>query len=155
MTEAPAMDDVAAAAVAAARAWIGTPYRHRASAPGAGADCLGLIRGIWRALYGREPAETPAYAPDWDEAGGPETLREAARALMAEIAARDARPGDLLLFRMRAGSPAKHLGVRAAAPDGAPTVIHAYSGRGVTESALGPALARRIVCGFRLPRRIG
>ena len=34
--------------VARARAWIGTPYRHRASCRGAGADCLGLVRGVWR-----------------------------------------------------------------------------------------------------------
>jgi len=36
--------------VAAARAWLGTPYRHRASVRGAGCDCLGLLRGVWRAL---------------------------------------------------------------------------------------------------------
>ena len=41
--------------VAIARDWIGTPYRNQASMKGAGADCLGLIRGVWRALYGQEP----------------------------------------------------------------------------------------------------
>ncbi len=29
-----------------ARLWLGTPYVHQASTRGAGADCLGLIRGI-------------------------------------------------------------------------------------------------------------
>ena len=37
------------AIVAEARAWIGTPYRHQASLKGVGCDCLGLVRGVWRA----------------------------------------------------------------------------------------------------------
>ena len=41
--------------IAAARAWLGAPYRHQASALGAGCDCLGLARGVWRALYGPDP----------------------------------------------------------------------------------------------------
>ncbi|NCO16648.1 MAG: peptidase, partial [Alphaproteobacteria bacterium] len=41
--------------VAEARRWIGTPYVHQSSARGAGTDCLGLLRGVWRALYGVEP----------------------------------------------------------------------------------------------------
>ena len=32
-----------------ARDWIGTPYQHQASLKGAGCDCLGLVRGVWRA----------------------------------------------------------------------------------------------------------
>ena len=35
-----------------ARDWLGTPYRHQASLKGAGCDCLGLVRGVWRALEG-------------------------------------------------------------------------------------------------------
>jgi NlpC/P60 family putative phage cell wall peptidase len=34
---------------AEARAWIGTPDRHQASLKGMGCDCLGLVRGVWRA----------------------------------------------------------------------------------------------------------
>ncbi|MGR3492459.1 MAG: peptidase P60, partial [Shimia sp.] len=52
---------------AEARRWIGTPYHHRASLRGVGCDCLGLIRGVWRAVVGEEPWELPAYAPDWAE----------------------------------------------------------------------------------------
>jgi NlpC/P60 family putative phage cell wall peptidase len=55
---------VANAAVAEARLWLGTPYMHQASARGAGADCLGLLRGIWRALYGDEPEVVPPYTED-------------------------------------------------------------------------------------------
>ena len=53
-----------------ARDWIDTPYQHQASVKGAGCDCLGLIRGIWREIYGDEPINVPAYTPDWAEALG-------------------------------------------------------------------------------------
>ena len=91
-----------------ARAWIGTPYCHQASAKGAGCDCLGLVRGVWRALYGAEPQVTPAYSPDWAEREGRETLQEAARAHMIELTVDAARPGDVLLFRMERSAPMKH-----------------------------------------------
>lgn len=69
-----------------ARRWIGTPYRHQASRLGVGCDCLGLLRGIWRSLYGREPEAMPAYARDWAEARVDEPLLEAARRHMVEVA---------------------------------------------------------------------
>ena len=56
--------------VKAARAWIGTPYLHQASRLGVGADCLGLIRGIWRDLYGHEPERPPPYSRNWSEPSG-------------------------------------------------------------------------------------
>lgn len=46
---------VAERVLAEAESWIGTPYRHGASMRGVSCDCLGLVRGIWRALYGNEP----------------------------------------------------------------------------------------------------
>lgn len=137
--------------VAAARAWIGTPYRHQASVRGAGCDCLGLVRGVWRELYGGEPAAVPAYSPDWGEPQGREVLWEAARHHLDmrrtdEVGA----SGDLLLFRMRAGSVAKHLGIAADGPKGA-TFIHAMSGRGVVETALSAPWARRVAARFVFP----
>ena len=45
--------------VAAARLWTGTPYHHQASLRGVGCDCLGLVRGVWRDLYGAEPETVP------------------------------------------------------------------------------------------------
>ena len=59
-----------AAALEAARGWVGTPYRHQASFRGEGADCLGLIRGVWREVIGPEPEALQPYSPDWAEAGG-------------------------------------------------------------------------------------
>ena len=48
--------------------WIGTPYRYGASAKGVGCDCLGLVRGVWRALYGKEPEKVPPPASAQSEA---------------------------------------------------------------------------------------
>src|SRR4051795_10765937 len=97
-----------------ARTWIGTPYRHQASLKGVGCDCLGLLRGVWRAVVGAEPEAAPPYAPDWAEAGGSEALLAAARRHL--IAIDDWEPGDVLLFRWRAGHPAKHCAI-ATGPD--------------------------------------
>ena len=42
-----------------AHGWIGTPYRHQESCKGAGTDCLGLVRGVWRDYIGPEPEVPP------------------------------------------------------------------------------------------------
>ncbi len=134
--------------VAEAHSWIGTPYRHQASAKGAGVDCLGLVRGLWRALCGPEPELPPAYSEDWAEAAHEERLWAAALRHLLPVAEPGA--GDVLLFRMRAGSVAKHLGISAAGRAG-PTFIHAYSGHGVVESPLSAPWARRVVARFAFP----
>lgn len=137
-------------AVAEARRWIGTPYVHQSSVLGAGTDCLGLLRGVWRALYGYEPETVPAYSQDWSEPQGEERLWAAAlRHLDPKDNARDTA-GDVLLFRMRAGSVAKHLGI-ASCVGAEPRFIHAYSKHGVIESPLSLPWRRRIVARFQFP----
>lgn len=139
-------------AVQAARSWIGTPYQHQASAKAAGTDCLGLLRGVWRELYGAEPEPVPAYTPDWAEPEGRELLWAAARRWLVEVGPGLPVPGDVLLFRMRAGGIAKHLGL-AASGGAAPSFIHAYAGHAVVESPLTVPWARRIVARFQFPER--
>ena len=133
--------------VAAARDWIGTPYVHQASCKGAGCDCLGLIRGIWRSVYRTEPEALPRYSPDWSEPQGEERLWAAARRHLLSCDDADLAPGQVLLFRMRDGAVAKHLGILAVA-GASPSFIHAYSGHGVTESPLSAPWRRRIVARF-------
>ncbi|MEM8786771.1 MAG: NlpC/P60 family protein [Pseudomonadota bacterium] len=133
--------------VAAAAGWIGTPYRHQASLKGVGTDCLGLLRGIWREVYGAEPEAPPPYTPDWSEPEGAERLLAAAARHLLPVDA--PCPGDVLVFRMRARSVAKHLGVLSAAAPA--TFIHAYSGKGVVASPLSAAWAARIAATFRFP----
>jgi NlpC/P60 family putative phage cell wall peptidase len=140
--------------VTVARAWLGTPYQHQASVRGEGADCLGLLRGVWRELLGVEPERAPPYRPDWAEVGGDETLLGAARRWLREIPLDAARAGDVLLFRMAPGSPAKHcaiLSVGSLAGKEEPRMIHAYWGRAVVESWLGIWWRRRLVAAFAWP----
>ncbi|MEL6861513.1 MAG: NlpC/P60 family protein [Pseudomonadota bacterium] len=137
-------DDV----VQTAREWIGTPYRHQASKKQVGTDCLGLVRGVWRDLIGDEPEQIPPYTPDWAEALKQETLLEAARRHLTEIPLGAADRGDLLLFRMGLGHPAKH----CAFVSGSDRIIHAYWGRSVCETRLVPWWRRRIAAAFQFPQ---
>ena len=137
-------------AVIAARDWIGTPYRHQASCKHGGTDCLGLLRGIWREILGAEPERAPAYSKDWSEPARDEALWEAAeRHLLAKSLTNEAA-GDVLLFRMREGAVAKHLGIAGRVGVDA-SFIHAYSGHSVVESPLSAPWRRRIVARFQFP----
>ena len=120
--------------VAETRGWIGTPYRHQASLKGVGCDCLGLVRGVWRAVIGEEPERAPPYAPDWAEAAAGEPLAEAAARHLIAIDGSVFREGDVLLFRWRDRLPAKHAAI-VTAPD---LMVHAHDGAAVTEVALAP-----------------
>lgn len=136
-----------------ARAWIGTPYMHQASCRGAGCDCLGLLRGIWRELYGGEPEPIPAYSMDWSEPQGDEALLRAGHRHFTPKPLAQPAVGDVLLFRMRDGSVAKHLGLQSRIGTQA-AFIHAYSGHGVIESALSAPWQRRIVARFAFPQEV-
>ncbi len=133
--------------VAEARAWIGTPYRHQASLKGVGCDCLGLVRGVWRAVLGVEPERPPPYDPDWAEASSGEPLAEAALRHLVAVDLADIAPGDVLLFRWRAGLTAKHAAI-VTAPD---LMVHAHDGAAVAEVALAPWWRRRLAYAFRFP----
>ncbi len=137
--------------VTIARDWIGTPYVHQASVRGGGADCLGLIRGIWRELYGSEPEKTPLYTADWGEMGCDEILMAGAmRHLLPVPTDEPETAGQVLLFRMRAGAIAKHLGVLSRTGE-RPSFIHAYDRHGVVESPFGGPWRTRVVARFRFP----
>lgn len=141
-------------AAAIARGWIGTPYLHQASVHGAGTDCLGLLRGVWRELYTGEPETVPAYTPDWSEPAGEERLWAAAgrhlRCVSDMAGTAPDAVGEVLLFRLRDGGVAKHLGICSrVGPESA--FIHAYGGHAVVESPLSRPWQRRIVARFVFP----
>ncbi|MBW3098670.1 NlpC/P60 family protein [Pseudohoeflea coraliihabitans] len=138
-----------AAIVALARQWIGTPYRHQASHKGVGADCLGLVRGVFTEATGRIIPLPAPYARDWAERCHEERLLDAARHYCgAPLPCGAALPGDIVIFRWQAGSAAKHAGILSPAR----RFIHAYEPAGVIESPLTPSWARRIVGTFRIAR---
>jgi NlpC/P60 family putative phage cell wall peptidase len=132
--------------IAAARAWIGTPYRHQASLKGVGCDCLGLLRGVWREVVGAEPERPPPYGPDWSETGS-DALAEAARRWLLERKTEPVRGGDVLLFRWREGLPARHCAIATSAE----TMVHAHSGARVAEVAFRPWWHRHLAHAFRFP----
>lgn len=138
-----------AAVVAAARAWLGTPYHDQQSALGLGCDCLGLARGVWRAVVGPEPQAVPRYSRDWGEVGPRELLRDGALRWMVPRGRDEIEPGALLLFRMRDRAIAKHVGI-VTEPG---RFIHAYEHLGVIEQPLTDAWRRRVAFVFAYPAR--
>lgn len=129
------------------RAWIGTPYVHQSSAKGAGSDCLGLVRGVWRELYGGEPEAPPPYTPDWNERRGDEALLTAAGRNMKQREGCSFEPGDVVIFRIAADGPAKHCGI-VSGPD---HFIHAYAGRAVIETWMNRWWRARLAGVFMFP----
>jgi len=149
------MTHISAQIVREAKEWIGTPYLHQCSVKGAGTDCLGLIRGVWRKVYGQEPSVIPAYTSDWSEPSQDETLLRAAHEFLnpvVDVSVMNATESSVLVFRMNAKSVAKHLGILTRSGQAA-TFVHAYSGHGVVESPLSPPWARRVAGLFEFPER--
>lgn len=106
------------AAVAAARAAVGTPFRPQGRAPGLGLDCIGVV------LLAAQGADVllpplPAYAMSGDHG---DTLIEALMALGCRPVPA-ARPGDLIVAEPAPGR--RHLAV--ASESG---IIHAHAGLG-------------------------
>jgi NlpC/P60 family putative phage cell wall peptidase len=134
--------------IALARGWIGTPYIHQASLKGAGCDCLGLLRGVWRELHGDEPEDIPPYLPHWDVSGD-ESLRDGLARHLATVALCKIAAGDVLLFRMVPRAPARHCAILAA-QDGRPTLIHARQNKRVSEEAFTSAWRKKLAYAFRL-----
>lgn len=134
--------------IAAARRWIGTPYRHQGTRRGVGCDCLGLVRGVWHEVYGSSLPDPGPYGADWAAGDAGDPLMNAAReAFGVPFPLASAQPGDLLVFRWRAQLPARHLGILT----GQSRFVHAYSGAGALESALVPAWRRRVAAVFAFP----
>lgn len=133
--------------ISEARGWIGTPYRHQGSLRGVGCDCLGLLRGLWRALIGPEPEQPDPYSPDWAEASGSEALLQAARRHLVPLADCTYADGDVILFRFRKNVPAKHIGIAT----GPSRMIHAQEGACVAEVPIVPFWQRRIAATFSFP----
>jgi NlpC/P60 family putative phage cell wall peptidase len=148
----PEWEDVAwrTKVVDLARLWIGTPYHHQASVRGVGTDCFGLIRGVWRELYGLDddPEKMPPYSWDWAEAKNEETMLAAARRHMDEVLVAAAGAGDVLLFRYKAGYNAKHAGILT----GGGRIIHATYGVKTCEVHLSDWWMRRAAGAFRFRR---
>ena len=140
----PAADEI----VGAARAWLGTPYRHRASTPGAGCDCLGLVRGVWRTLYGAEPAGGPNINAGGGGGGRGGGGVGGGRGPFPRAAGAP-RAGEVVLFRLQRNLPPRHCGIMVSGE----RFIHAQEGLGVVEANLGESWRKRVAAVFEFPER--
>ncbi|MFK4824084.1 NlpC/P60 family protein [Paenochrobactrum sp. BZR 588] len=135
--------------------WLGTPYRHGAARKQVGCDCLGLIRGVWREVYGHEPEKPATYAPDWAELSDKEPLLDAAEKHMVSrpvpMGIKDILPAQVLIFRWQPTMAAKHIAIMG--HEG--RFIHAYHGHRVLTSALVPQWFKRIAGIFEFPEPAG
>lgn len=125
--------------VAAARAAIGTPFRHQGRSLERGLDCAGLLIHAAREA-GYSPVDIEAYARR--PSGG---LLESAIGLQPYLIPVNGRqPGDILLMRF-AGDP-QHLAIFTGE-----TIIHAWAMvRKVCEHRFTPEWRARTVATFRL-----
>ena len=136
-----------AAIIAAARRWLGTPYRHQGARLGVGTDCLGVVLGVWREVYGITPRHPSGYSPDWAESVRGEPMLAYCREQMRPVRPGARRPGDLLVFRWSVHVPAKHLGVLVE-----PTaMVEARERHAVALTTLTPWWTRRIAGVFAFP----
>lgn len=108
------------AVLARARAWVGTPYHHRAQVMGGGVDCLLLIADVYTAL-GLIPVDIqiPDYPPDIMFHSDDSRYLDAVLAHCDEVDA--PQRGGLALFRY--GRSFSHGAIVADWPQ----VIHAYA----------------------------
>jgi NlpC/P60 family putative phage cell wall peptidase len=105
------------------------------------------VRGVWHTLYGTAAETPPGYSRDWAETGANETLIAAATRHLNLIPLADAVGGDVVVFRFRAGSPAKHVGILTTANQ----LVHAMDGGPAAEITLTPWWRRRMVAAFTFP----
>jgi len=138
------------AVAALAEGWIGTPYRHRASVAGVGCDCLGLVRGVWRGLFGAEPQIVPPYAANGRDRAGADALLRAAETYLIQ---RSGAPsiGDVVLFRLSRNRPPRHCGIMLDDE----TFVHAQEHIGVVVAPLSAAWRRRIAGVYQFPQKDG
>ena len=129
--------------VAAARSYVGVPWRHLGRAR-TGVDCIGLVL-----LAARDAGvELPDPAPYAREPQGTRLL-EGILGHATRVA--EAAPGDVLLFRM--GLYGGHVGIASVHPAwGVPACLHAYAPRRqVVEQPMDAELRAALIGAFRLP----
>lgn len=127
--------------LAAARACVGTPFRHQGRLPGIGLDCAGVVIEVARAV-GASPIDVSGYGRV--PVNGQLEAALDAQPDLERVDRDDRQPGDILLMRF-AGEP-QHLAVLT----GAGTIIHSYEAPGrCCEHDLTAAWAARIVRVYR------
>jgi cell wall-associated NlpC family hydrolase len=137
----PTADIQHAAVVAAARAWLGTPYHHAADVRGAGVDCAMLLVRVYCDLGLVEPFDPRPYTRDWFLHRNEERYLGFLLARSHEV--RVPLEGDIVLLRV--GRCFAHAGIVSRADP--LTIIHAFAAtRCVVADEIGrsPELSARL-----------
>lgn len=139
--------------VAAARDWIGTPFRHHQATKTIGSDCIGLVAGVanetgltsaWfdgRATAFRGYGKTP----------DPKILLRACRMFLDPVPMSAVAVGDVLVMRTMNGHEPQHFGIVTAVQDGRPSaMVHAMNVVGrVAEQPIDRKWLGRVLYAFR------
>lgn len=120
--------DQRAAVVAAARAWLGTPYHHRAMVRGAGADCATLLVAAFTDAGLVSGVTLPPYSIQWNINADDEVYLRTIGGFLHPVTSppdRPPLPGDVVMWKF--GRTVAHGAIVTQWPE----VIHALSEVGV------------------------
>lgn len=132
-----------------ARDWIGTPYHHQASLKGVGCDCVGLVGGVYRELYGQS-LPTFNYSWDWGDSNGNEDILQVAEQYFEPLPPGEGLPGDVIGIRWNKLRVVKHVMILTENNQ----AIHAYNKSNITEIPLSKWWQNRVARVFRFPEEI-
>ena len=136
------------AVIQATNAWIGTPYRHQASRINVGCDCLGLVRGVWRELYGCDAAPVPPYAQFGRDHVGASQLLDAAQQFL-QFKDQQLKAGYVVLFQLHKKLPPRHCGIMLSDTH----FVHAQERLGVIKVCLDHNWITRIHSTYSFPQK--
>jgi len=139
-------------AVAEARTWLGTPFKHQGCLKGVACDCIGLAKGVGVSLglvdYDPTTPEALTYA-NYSMMPDSKRMREALGKWLVSIPVPEATLADILF--MAWGREPQHV---ALITDKG--IIHSYSGVGkVVEHSLDERWQRRVTAAYRYPHFVG
>jgi cell wall-associated NlpC family hydrolase len=107
---------------AIALSWVGTPFHDNAEIKGAGVDCARLLKRVWEESGLIECFTLPHYSPQHMAHLSEERFMGWVRKFAHEIKQDDARPADLVLYKI--GKCYSH-GAIIIEP-GLPNIVHAW-----------------------------
>lgn len=137
--------------IAEALSWIGTPYIHQASLKHKGCDCVGLLIGVWREVYGSLPADfkLPTYTPNWAEESKTNLMTDIAQEYLETVDVDKYSVGDIVMYRMLKSAPTKHCGIIVSPTE----IVHAYSKYGVVKTPFIQNKTIKLTHVFKFPEK--
>ena len=139
-------------AVAEARAWLGTPFRHQSSMKGVACDCIGLVKGVGVSLglvdYDEQSDKARPYL-NYRLLPDSKKMREGLAIFLVPITVSEATLADILFLAWT--KEPQHVALITDCG-----IIHSYSGVGkVVEHSLDADWKHRVTSAYRYPYFVG